>query len=165
MPNDGREGEMLAMRCLRANCFSIEDVSNNPDYWKQDIDLLATDQNGKTYKIEVKWDSNIFYSNNFYFEIYANTKTKEQGWACYTQADVIFYGDVIRKLFYVFSVRDMKHQMQIEYPKIIKEAQDIYKVSAGLVIDKDEFLEKYPHQIIDIEERLGLNKKAASRPL
>jgi len=34
MPNDGREGEMLAMRCLRANCFSIEDVSNNPDYWK-----------------------------------------------------------------------------------------------------------------------------------
>jgi hypothetical protein len=37
--------------------YTIKDVSNNPDYWSDDIDFLITSPtSGLTKSIEVKWD-------------------------------------------------------------------------------------------------------------
>ena len=58
-----RAGEWEAKKYLRANGADVEDVSNNPAYWKKDIDLIADG-----VSIEVKWDGAMATTGNIFIE-------------------------------------------------------------------------------------------------
>lgn len=152
--NDGKQGEYLARKCLEANGFTVKDVSNNSDYWKQDVDLLAEKQ-GRLYKIEVKWDDVIAESGCFFFEVITDIDRNKQGWAKYTEADYIFYGDAQQKIFYVFSADDMRDCINAQGQNYYKIAQDFYKKSAGVLVNVCDFENEYPTQEIFIQERLA----------
>lgn len=47
-----KAGEYELKKYLRANGKKVVDVSEEPEYWEKDIDLIV---NGET-TIEVKWD-------------------------------------------------------------------------------------------------------------
>lgn len=109
--NDGKQGEQLFAQMMRERNYTVEDVSNNPDFWPKDIDFIITSPTtGETKTFEVKWDSNIHYTKNLFLEI-ENPRSKQwsgDGWWKHCQADYLVYGDAITGLFYIFSMDKLR---------------------------------------------------------
>ena len=118
----------------------------NPEYWKKDIDLTAMIDN-KIYEVEIKWDKKINKSGAMFLELLTDIEQNKQGWANYTQADFIFYGDAINRLFYVFSVSDMREYLKThigEYRTLTAKDINQYtgqvtKLSLGAIVPIESF--------------------------
>lgn len=105
-------GESDLKKYLRENGFKVEDVSGNCNYWHKDIDLIATDNYGVTKTIEVKWDNRIHDTGNLYIEYYNDCSKGTKGWILFTQADILAYGDSYNRIFYLFSMKDIKDYIE-----------------------------------------------------
>ena len=113
-------GEYELKTWLRAHTCKVEDVSDNPKYWAQDIDLLVEPiySNYDSFSVEVKWDNRIAESDNLYIEM-INPRSKEgRGWYYFCKADYLFYGDSINQLFYVFKVKDLFSFIKLNKDKL-----------------------------------------------
>ncbi len=97
----------MAKLCLEANNFIVIDRREQPQYWVKDIDFTVS-KNGFTADIEIKWDAKINDSGAMFFELLTNIQENQLGWANYTQADYIWYGDAKSQIFYIFKVDDMR---------------------------------------------------------
>ena len=156
------KGEALAMQCLIANGFQIIDRRDSPDYWKKDIDFTAV-KDGRRQEIEVKWDSRINRSGALFFELLTDIQANKSGWANYTNADYIFYGDAGRMVFYVFpvaSMRDYLREHRGEYETRIATDYDrrtgrVRKQSLGAIVPLTIFRQCVDVQEIDIKKRLN----------
>ena len=160
MPYGYRQGEEMAIQCLTAKGFDVIDRRDSPEYWKKDIDITAK-KGILQQDIEVKWDSKIYNSNAFFFELIADIEQDQQGWAAYTQSDYIFYGDSKSKVFYVFRTKDMQefieqHSAEYETRKATDYNKDgtIRKQSLGAIVPIGLFRKAVKVQEIDIEQRL-----------
>lgn len=111
MANNGRQGEQAFAWRMKQAGYSIQDVSNNPDYWTKDIDFIATSPTtGAVKSFEVKWDSRINKTGNLYLEI-ANVHSKGgNGWFNFCQADFLAYGDALAKVFYVIPMDKLRER-------------------------------------------------------
>lgn len=158
---DYEKGEALAMQCLTANGFQIIDRRDSPDYWKKDIDFTAV-KDGKSQEIEVKWDSRIGRSGALFFELLTDIQANRPGWANYTEADYIFYGDAVKRLFYVFPVPAMRGYLKNHLGEYeTRTATDfdrrtgaIKKQSLGAIVPLVKFQQSVLVDVIDIEQRL-----------
>lgn len=109
------------------------------------ITLVIKD--GRKEEIEVKWDSRISKSGAMFFELLTNIQANEPGWATYTEADYIFYGDAVKRLFYVFPVPAMREYLKInlgEYETRIatdfnRRTGEIRKQSLGAIVPLVKF--------------------------
>lgn len=159
--NDYQKGEDFARKCLEVNGFSVIDRRQSPAYWKKDIDLTAI-KDGRKEDIEVKWDSRISKSGAMFFELLTNIQANEPGWATYTEADYIFYGDAVKRLFYVFPVPAMREYLKNnlgEYETRIatdfnRRTGEIRKQSLGAIVPLVKFQQAVLVDVIDIEQRL-----------
>ena len=99
--NYGKVGEAAFTEYLRNNRYSYEDVSGNPEYWHRDIDFTLESQveEGKEITVEVKSDSLISKTGNFFIEF--ENSHPNGGWYNFCEADYIAYYDVNNKLFYI----------------------------------------------------------------
>ena len=52
----GRQAEVMVANAFRSMGYDVMDVTKNPAFWKQDVDLLIWDHDGIQYKFEVKAD-------------------------------------------------------------------------------------------------------------
>lgn len=102
-------GEQEVKEFLRAAGYTVKDVSNNPAYFKKDIDLIATNPTtGKTVTIEVKWDRRIAQTRNFFIEI-ANIRSQEgKGWFNFSEADYLYYVDAVNNYLYIFKFKELE---------------------------------------------------------
>lgn len=158
-----KTGEALAIKCLEAKGFKVIDQREKPEYWKKDVDITAK-KDGNIFDIEVKWDGRIYNSNAFFFELMTDIEKNQPGWANYTEAHYIFYGDSKRKKFYVFKAEDMREylaQHKGEYEertaKDYKRDGTIRKQSLGALVPIGLFSKYYKVQEIDINQRLQEN--------
>lgn len=133
-----KAGEWELKRCLRKQGYKITDVSNNPDYWYRDIDLINT-TTGES--IEVKWDGCMSKTKNLFIEICSNIDTNADGWYLFCEADFLYYGDSRKELFYIFDFQRLKQHIEehkADYE--IKKAPDynrygnIKKWSKGYIV-------------------------------
>lgn len=106
-----QRGEEYALKWLEQRGYTVIDRRQEPQYWKKDIDLTAI-KDGIKQEIEVKWDSRINKSGALFLELLTDVQRNKQGWASYTQADFIFYGDAINKVFYIFPVDGMRDYLK-----------------------------------------------------
>ena len=74
----GREGELLFMRLMREYGFTVEDVSNNSNYYYKGDVLITSPTTGNVRVFEVKTDNVINRSGNLYLEL-TNIYSKKQG--------------------------------------------------------------------------------------
>lgn len=156
-----KTGEQLARRCLEANGYQVIDRRESREYWLKDVDFSVS-KNGKSFDIEVKWDNKISDSGAMFIELITNIQEGRIGWANYTEADVIFYGDAMRQVFYVFGVDDMREYIKThigEYRTQTandynKNTGQIVKQSLGAIVPIEDFKHYYEVQEIDITERL-----------
>lgn len=65
---------------MSARGYSVEDVSNNPDYWHKDIDFIITSPTGAVKTFEVKWDGCINRTGNLYLELTNIHSRGGKGW-------------------------------------------------------------------------------------
>lgn len=111
MSNNGKEGEQLFARMMRERDYTVQDVSNNSDFWPKDIDFIITSPTtGEKKTFEVKWDSNIHYTHNLFLEI-ENPRSKQwsgEGWWKHCEADYLVYGDAVSHLFYIFPMKELR---------------------------------------------------------
>ncbi len=158
--NDYSKGELLAKLCLEKKDYKVIDRTQQPDYWHKDIDFTAF-KNGEYFDIEVKWDSRMYRTQAMFFELLTNIQENQQGWANYTQADFIFYGDAKREVFYIFTANDMRSYLKAhkgEYETRIANdySQDgrIRKQSLGAIVPIGSFRKFYAVEELKIRERL-----------
>ena len=104
-----RSGEAEVKKMLRAAAYIVEDVSDNPLYWKKDIDLLVTNPvTGNTAAIEVKNDTRMNKTGNFFIE-YANPRSRGGlGWFEFCEADYLYYVDSVSETCYIISLKALK---------------------------------------------------------
>lgn len=79
--------EALTRQVFEKMGCMVTDVSNDPEYQKEDVDLVCT-WNQEDTTVESKSDDTYQYGN-FAFETVKNTNTGELGWALTTTAQII----------------------------------------------------------------------------
>ena len=104
------EGEYQVKWLLREHGYTVQDVSGDPAYWEQDIDLIATDIfSRETVSIEVKWDKTLAATGNLFIEL-ENPRSKcGMGWFEFCLADYLAYGDATNGIFYFMKLSDLKN--------------------------------------------------------
>lgn len=103
----GRKGEAVAASFLSSIGYQVENVSNNPDYFKADIDLIAT-KGEEVMKVEVKSDYRISETGNVCVEIWNDKNRNSKGWLFYTQATHIFFVDVRKGVIHAVRAQELK---------------------------------------------------------
>lgn len=134
-----RGGEWELKKYLRANGADVEDVSNNPAYWKKDIDLIADG-----VSIEVKWDGAMATTGNIFIETCSDIDKNKPGWFNFCQADKLYYGDAKNKMFYIFDFSQLKEYIEAhkaEYKE--RRARDTNKYSLGWLVPIGELKDLY----------------------
>lgn len=97
-----------------------------------------------------------------FLELLTDVEQNKQGWANFTEADFIFYGDEANKLFYVFPVAAMREYLKThigEYRTLAANDINQYtgqitKQSLGAIVPIADFMTAVKTQIIDISTRL-----------
>lgn len=103
-----KAGETEAIELFNRCGYTVKDVSGNTNYFDKDIDLVVTNTTGITKTIEVKADSRIADTGNFFIE-YLNPRSKGgAGWFRFCQADLLYYADMVNKVFYIFDFKALK---------------------------------------------------------
>lgn len=141
-PNDGRIGEELVQQFLAAHGVEVTDVSNEPEYWAQDIDFIAQ-YKGVTKKIEVKYDTYIGRTGNLFLEYITDVENKKPGWFTYTKADELYYIDAQSRIIYVINIDQLRDYVARAYFIRETSAFDYYadgrikKESRGYLVKLD----------------------------
>lgn len=94
-------GEVEAQNYLLKNGWKVKNLTACKDFFSKDIDFLI-ERDQERFYIEVKWDTRIKHTGNMFIEVSADIENNKDGWYNYCEADFIFYGDALNKLFYVF---------------------------------------------------------------
>lgn len=114
MANNGKYGEYLFKQTMLGRNYTVEDVSNNENYFDKDIDFILTSPTtGLTKTFEVKWDTRINRTNNLYLEL-TNVHSKQwngEGWWLHCVADYLVYGDAIAHTFYVIPLLALRERV------------------------------------------------------
>lgn len=89
---DGLRGEKLFMDAMAARRHNVEDLRNDAEYRKKDVDFRIS-KNGVEVLVEVKNDIKSNYTNNVYVELTNNNNKSRnfEGWFCYCEADYIAF--------------------------------------------------------------------------
>lgn len=154
-------GEIKAYLYLQSQGYFVEDLTDNPKFWKQDIDFSA-EKNGKLEYIEVKWDNRIHQTNNMYVETQTDIDNNKDGWFNICKADYIFYGDSYNNLFYKFKFSDLKDYIEKHNNDIAqrkagdwnykKGQKELKKVSNGYLVNIKSFSQEYNVSVIYLDE-------------
>lgn len=160
------EGEQQLKDWFRAKGHYVIDVSDNPNFWDKDIDLLVTHKDviEEPTTIEVKWDSKIARTGNLFIEhhqvkvdTWGYEQEEEDGWFHFCKAGLLFYGDAVQKVYYVFKFKELK-QYVYENRKKWRQATakdyyfwgDLRKVSLGWLVPLEELRENVGYQVLKL---------------
>lgn len=98
---------------MESRNYTVEDVSNNPDYWHRDIDFIITSPTtGLTKTFELKWDSRINRTGNLYLELTNIHSKGGKGWYEFCEADYLVYGDATARTFYVIPLLELRERVK-----------------------------------------------------
>ena len=107
-------GEYEVKKFLRGRGFQVEDVSDNPQYWAKDIDLIATNPStGRSAAIEIKLDSRIDDTGNFFIEFENPRSENSKGWLHFCEADFLYYIDSHTYITYIIKIDELRHFIAI----------------------------------------------------
>lgn len=106
----GRQAEVMVMNAFRSMNYGVMDVTKNPKFWKEDVDLLIWDHDGTRYKFEVKADWTLHRTGNIVLEL--TSKTGSDGWFRTTEATHIVFTDMINRIGYIVRSTDLRNYVE-----------------------------------------------------
>ena len=135
--NLGKYGEWLFSYRMKQIGHTVEDVTQNPNYFIKDIDFFLTcASTGNRRSFEVKFDNRIYDTHNLYLEL-TNKNSKQwngEGWWKHCQADYLAYGDARRNMFYIIPMPELRQRVEQLELQVKQCQQD----STGLIVPLDE---------------------------
>lgn len=143
-------GEAMVKSYLESTGRTVIDMTNNPEYWLQDVDFLAIKGN-RTEKIEVKFDWNINKYRSMFVELMANIEKKQPGWIDSTKADFIFYVDAISLDCHIVKPVDLRQYIATNDYQVKYCSKDKYKTTSGAIVPLKDFSEKYAITTISLQ--------------
>ena len=107
----GKRGERLFKQIMESRNYTVQDVSDNPDYWYKDIDFIVTSPTSNLTKtFEVKYDSKIHNTHNLYLELTNIHSKGGKGWFEFCEADYLVYGDAVNDEFYIIPLLELRER-------------------------------------------------------
>lgn len=134
-----RAGEYELKRYLRDKGHKVLDVTDNPSYWKKDIDFIVDG----VETVEVKWDNRLADTGNLFIETYSDIHQRKEGWYKFCEAEMLYYGDAQNKVFFIFNFEELKAHIEahkVEYKTATAADYDkdgIKKWSEGYLVPMD----------------------------
>lgn len=153
----GKAGEQKVANTLINRGWQLEDVSDNKAYQKKDIDfIIYKNEDDEHITIEVKSDTRIHSTGNFFIETIQNAEQNKVGWFYYCKADYLFYLDTVKQVIYSFKLEDLKEY--IAYNTDLRQAalRDTYKTVYGILVNQYSFFfwlkeQNKFYQILEVE--------------
>lgn len=150
----GKKGETAAAAALAERGWRTTDLSDSPQYQKQDIDFRAEKDN-INLTVEVKTDSVINRTGNMFIE---TRQGNHDGWYHYCKADIIFYIDSTNKRIYCFSLSSLRKYIDTHSCPTAAH-YDSYKQVVGILVNINSFFswleeQKSFNQIIEVSKWL-----------
>ena len=140
MSNIGKLGEQIFSKRMRDMGYTVQDVSNNPDYWYRDIDfLIESPFTGAVKSFEVKYDSRINKTGNLYLELESINSKGGKGWFEFCEADYVAYGDAASRTFYIIPLLELKERIK----KLPQRIAHCGYESTGLLISLNDIKDIY----------------------
>lgn len=110
----GKIGEELVRKTFAAQGYELKDVSNDSDFWIQDVDYLTADG----IKYEVKTDYKLQSTGNLALEsevYYKNYYELKDSWLWTSKADYfVFVNPHDTSCFYSIAAQDLRHLARTE---------------------------------------------------
>ncbi len=132
-----RSGEAEVKQTLRAASYLVEDVSNNPIYWEKDVDFLVTNpRTGNTAAIEVKNDTRINETGNFFIEYENPRSICGKGWFEFCEADYLYYVDSANAICYIIALDALRAFIQENKTKLARKQTN--DCSKGYIVPIEE---------------------------
>lgn len=134
--------ELKAYYFLLDAGYTVTDLRSDEESRLNDIDFLVS-KDGYSFTVEVKGDSEMARTNNFYIEYchYRPYKTeRENGWYHYCKADYIMYVDSTQDKVYFLKWSEMKPKINTEYFSLKTTANkiDIGTKTTGFLVPVNE---------------------------
>lgn len=144
----GKVGEQLVQDTFSSLGYYVEDTSNNPDYFKDDIDFIVADG----FKYEVKTDYRMNDTGNIALEDstwYFRDGSEKQSWLWTSKADYFcFVNPYDIKQFYVIKTSDLRQLVKIEGFRTV-DFNDDYKVNTIVLLPYKKYLDCF--EIVETE--------------
>ena len=104
----GKRGEQLVAAALAARGHQVTDVSDNPQYQREDIDFTLA-HNGQFATLEVKNDLRSEDTGNVFIETFCitNRSRNGDGWFYYCTADFLAFVQENKQLAHIVSRADL----------------------------------------------------------
>ena len=126
-------GEYEVKKFLRGRGIQVEDVSDKPQYWAKDIDLIATNPlTGASAAIEVKLDARINDTGNFFVEFENPRSKNSKGWFHFCEADFLYYIDSHTYITYIIKIDELRRFIATNKRDLA--IKSTFDVSVGFVI-------------------------------
>lgn len=114
----GQKTEEAVIRYLEHRGHIVQDVTGEKEYQKRDIDCLL-EHEGQKASLEIKSDSKLHSSGNFFFEEGFDRKSGfRKGWFNYCEADFICIYDSIADCGYILDFRKAKEVVKEKARKV-----------------------------------------------
>jgi hypothetical protein len=140
-------GEQELKDWLRGYGYKVKDVSDNPNYWKQDIDLIVNDK----ITIEVKWDSLLSSTGNLFIELVSDIDKNKDGWFRFCKADYLAYGAAEDKIFLIFKFDELKAHIEAH--------KDEYKTTTAADYNKYGIAKYSKGYLVPVDSLCGMFKE------
>ena len=110
----GKVGEQLVKTALEARNHKVEDVSDDWNYRRADIDFLLTNKQGQKTTLEVKTDAASERTGNVFIENYnSNIKSHNlEGWFNYCEAEYICFLQPHNKQAFIVAFDELRQNIQ-----------------------------------------------------
>ena len=103
----GTKGEQLAASILDSLGYTLEEVTNQAEYQKLDIDFIVY-KGSDTFTLEVKADSRINQTNNICVETITNKQLMKRGWFFTTEATVLAFVDTVGRRVHIVNTNELR---------------------------------------------------------
>jgi len=133
-----KETETRVCRYLRNNGLVVTNVADDPQYFKQGVDLIVTEPNSE-YSIDVKADYQIKDTGNVFLEVISQIRINGQmraGWLV-KPIDYIYYVDTVSWLCYIYDREQLFQWAYNQKSGRYGTAQNDGYISWGILMPKE----------------------------
>ena len=133
-----KEGEQMVEKHYLARGFNTENVREQTEFQRKDIDLIISDTDSNSFTIEVKRDRKIAGTGNFFIEIISNREEGKEGWFTKCKADYLYYINSETNMAYIFNPQELRKVVDSHITRFTRKVvNDNCKSILGYVIPVD----------------------------
>ena len=111
MKSLGKIGEDLFQQQMEAKGYTVQNVSEDPQYYYKGDFIITSSTTGETKIFECKFDNKIDRTGNLYLEIVNKNSDQCIGWWERCSADYLAYGNAKTGRFLIVDMQELRERV------------------------------------------------------